>query len=139
MKKTVKILSIICAALMILSLCACGAATGTGNGGTDNSGSNDEKAETMWAKDAKTLENAGYTTHLYTSRATLSGYELGLKTGEGSLVAYITATKTGGATVTAYYFASATVAAEKHAKSSGGTLKGEIALIYGDTEKLISE
>ena len=135
MKNTKRILAMLLAVMIMAALCACG-----GNTGSETGKQTDQKTETQWEKDAATLEAAGYTVHLYTSRSTLSGYETGLKVDDGALAAYIDANKTGSHTVTVYYFTSADLASAKYEnlKNNEGSVLKDIAIIINDQEGLIS-
>ena len=140
MKKTVKILSIICAALMILSLCACGAANGEKDAETSEKSTEFESNQeelTEIERDKKVLKNAGFSPFwTYTDRETLSGYEEGMGFEKGSLVARLEAFRPGYDIVIAYYFVS-TDFAERYAQNGDGVARGT-ALIYGDRLNWIS-
>ena len=134
MKKTVKILSIICAAFMILSLCACGATTGKKDAETSEKSTEFESNQeelTEIEHDKNVLKDAGFSPFwTYTDRETLSDYEAGMGFEEASLVARLEAFRPGYDIVIVYYFVSADFA-ERYAQNGDGVARGT-ALIYGD-------
>ena len=111
MKTTMRILTVLLTALLLLGLCSCGKKSADdwiGSGETSNTGSGKSSESStnqvleLAESDKTMLEGNGYTVFKYT--AYLESYDAALKVESGSLKAFLYAYNNDGDGVTIYYF-----------------------------------
>ena len=137
MKKTVKILAIILAALFVLGLCACGSNDEKESGeSTKNSGTSDlKKAVELCESDEKFLQQQGYTTYVYSSYLDSYAAELGVDVKD--LVRIINAYDNDGNHMLVYYFKTESQAKSVYQKDTSSYKLVGTRVVYGDPENLI--
>ncbi|MBQ7172848.1 MAG: hypothetical protein IJR88_01835 [Clostridia bacterium] len=148
MKTTMRILTVLLAALLLFGLCACGSKNateliGSNDAGKTNSGnsgktSTAQSAADLAEADKAMLEGKGYIVYKYTSY--LEGYDAALKVESGSVKAYLYAYNNDGDGVHIYYFKTEQLAMTAYNNSDDAVkpsykLKG-VRLLLNDTTGL---